>query len=144
MGVSAIRRAQRGPLALPRKVLLTAKVWRVFAQVRARIYRDPLPQLVADLDADERAFDGPVIHPRRLSRAVHRSLRIGRRRPTCLMASLVLFRLLRRQGHDATLVIGLPPNALNAKAHAWIELNGHDVGPPPGRGNHRPLARYPR
>jgi hypothetical protein len=141
--VIAVRRPERGPLPLPRKLLLAAEVWRLFAQVRARIYREPLPDLVADLVADEGRYDGAVIHPRRLSRAVHRSLRIGRRRPTCLMASLVLFRLLRRQGHDAALVIGLPPNALHARAHAWIELNGHDLGPPPGRGDHQPMARFP-
>ena len=28
-------------------------------------------------------------------------------------------------------------------AHAWVELAGVDVGPPPGRNGHVELARYP-
>lgn len=134
---------QRGPLAAPRKLLLAADVWRTFAHVRARVYRDALPDLLADLTRDVPGYDEPVIHPRRLARAVDRSLRVGRRRPTCLMSALVLYRLLRRQGHEPALVIGLPAHALSARAHAWIELNGHDLGPPPGRGNHVPMARFP-
>ena len=82
-------------------------------------------------------------HPaRRLSRAVDRSLRIGSRRPTCLVNSLVLFRLLREQGDHAELVIGLPESPTSKDAHAWVELDGREVGPPPGRAGHSQLARF--
>jgi hypothetical protein len=77
-----------------------------------------------------------------LSRAVDKSLRFGSHRPTCLVNALVLFRLLREQGEAAELVIGLPSNATNETAHAWVEINGADMGPPPGRGNHSALARF--
>lgn len=40
------------------------------------------------------------------------------------------------------LVIGLPEEPVDERAHAWVELEGRDVGPPPGRGNHVELARY--
>jgi hypothetical protein len=59
------------------------------------------------------------------------------------MSSLVLFHLLRRQGDPAELVIGLPHRPTNRNAHAWVELGGRVVGPPPGRLGHEPLARYP-
>ena len=71
-----------------------------------------------------------------------RALRVGGRRPTCLMSALVLTDLLRGQGQDAELVIGLPEDARDHRAHAWVELGGNDVGPPPGRGRHAPLARF--
>jgi hypothetical protein len=78
-----------------------------------------------------------------LSSAVHKSLRLGNRRPRCLVNALVLFRLLREQGEQAELVIGLLPNAPNQRAHAWVELDGRDVGPPPGRFGHEEMARLP-
>jgi hypothetical protein len=53
-----------------------------------------------------------------------------------------LFRLLREQGDPAELVIGLPDAAADHEAHAWVEVDGRDVGPPPGRGQHEPLARF--
>ena len=40
------------------------------------------------------------------------------------------------------LVIGLPREPKDKDAHAWVELHGMDVGPPPGRGLHEELARY--
>ena len=115
-------------------------LWWTYARVRAGIGR-PLPTLVAELEQPvpgERRQD-----PRRLSAGVHQALRIGHRRPTCLMKSLVLFHMLRRQGDDAQLLIGLPANPVNKNAHAWVELDGRVVGPAPGRLGHEPLARYP-
>jgi len=79
-----------------------------------------------------------------LSRAVSRGLRIGPWRPRCLLRSLVLYRLLREQGVDAQLVIGLPDRASSPDAHAWVEVDGRDVGPWPGRKGYEELTRYPR
>lgn len=84
----------------------------------------------------------PPLSPRRLGRIVDRLLRLGSRRPRCLVLSLVLFRLLLRQGTSSDLVIGLTPGASSYEAHAWVEVDGRDVGPPPGRLGHEPLARY--
>jgi Transglutaminase-like superfamily len=129
------------PLPRTAKVRLTLRIWLRFAAVRLTVRRTPLPDLVAGLGRPARPTDARYA-PARLSRAVYRSLRLGRRRPTCLVSSLVLFRLLREQGDAAELVIGLPPASGDPIAHAWVELGGQDVGPPPGRGGHLPLARF--
>jgi hypothetical protein len=128
------------PLPLPAKARLAARIWFSFLAVRVRLRREPLPAIVARLGKVERP--SRPHSPARLSRAVDKSLRLGPRRPTCLVSALVLFRLLREQGEAAELVIGLPSDATNEAAHAWVEINGADIGPPPGRGNHSALARF--
>lgn len=120
---------------------LSAEVWRTYVSVRRDLDRMPLPALVAKLAP----IDTPSWRPRQaveLSDAVDRLLRVGRHEPTCLVGALVLFRLLRMQGTDADVVIGLPPVARTEEAHAWVECEGRDVGPPPGRGRFRELARF--
>jgi hypothetical protein len=74
---------------------------------------------------------------------VARVLRFGPWRARCLWTAFVLFRLLRDQEDGAELVIGLPLEPKDFDAHAWVEIDGTDVGPPPGRGRHQELARYP-
>jgi Transglutaminase-like superfamily len=123
------------------KIAIAARsVW-LFAVIRARLRRGDLPLVVRDLTA--------VDHPRevrarpvRLGRIVARTLAIGPWRARCLHTSLVLYRLLREQGERPELVIGLKEDPREKDAHAWVELGGRDVGPPPGRGRHRELARY--
>lgn len=124
------------------KLLLAIRIWRSFALVRWRLRRKPLPEFVDELTRPVREA-APRRHPPiRLSRAVHKSLRIGSVRPRCLVSALVLYRLLREQGDEPELVIGLPSEARDHGAHAWVELRGRDVGPPPGRGEHVEIARY--
>ena len=112
-------------LSLRAKTGLAVRIWVLLARVVVGLRREPLPALVA-----------------RLSRAVDRSLRVGGRRPRCLVNALVLYRLLREQGDDAELVVGLPARPVDKDAHAWVELGGVDVGPPPGRSGHEELARF--
>jgi Transglutaminase-like superfamily len=129
------------PLPIHAKLALAARVWASFTRVRVRMMRTPLPRHATR--PTRRAPSGRRRYPATtLSRAVHRSLRAGGRRPTCLMSALVLTDLLRAQGDDAEVVIGLPDDAKDHRAHAWVELGGTDVGPPPGRGRHAPLARF--
>lgn len=133
---------RRARLSLADKTRLAARVWGAYVLVRLQVHRCPLPDLVARLGTRS----GPVRHryaPASLSRAVHRVLGMRLTEQTCLVRALVLYRLLRAQGDDAELVIGLPPRPVDHKAHAWVELNGVDLGPPPGRGAYEPLARYP-
>ena len=125
------------------KLALAVRVWSRFVIVRALLWRIPLPELVGRVGRPPRRRRRPLPHAR-LARAVHRCLHVGSRRPTCLVASLVLFRLLREQGDDAEVVIGLPDAARSKDAHAWVELDGIDLGPPPGRGSHVALARFGR
>ena len=130
------------PLSLRRKLRLAARVWLSLVHMRLRMLRSPLPRVAESLaDGRPRRYRSEY-SPATLSRAVHRWLQVGGRRPTCLISSLVLMDLLRGQGEPAELVIGLPPQAADHRAHAWVELEGRDVGPPPGRGEHVPLARF--
>lgn len=129
-------RLQMGP-----KVRLALRVWGTYVRVRVGLRRAPLPALVRQLgDAPLHADRHP---PALLSLAVHRALRLGPLRPRCLTSSLVLYRLLREQDDAAQVVIGLPAQARDHAAHAWVELDDRVVGPPPGRGRHAPIARYP-
>lgn len=129
------------PLGLVEKARLALRVWRSFLRVRWLLRRKPLPALVLEL-GEGGPSQRPSQPPARLSRAVDRGLRIGSRRPTCLVNALVLYRLLREQGDPAELVIGLPPEPTDQSAHAWVELGGVDVGPPPGRAGHAVMARF--
>jgi hypothetical protein len=119
-----------------------ARILLAYTVVRVQVGRTALPALV------DRLTPPSATPPRRrypaawLGTAVNRALRYVSRDPTCLWRSLVLFRLLRAQGDPAVLVIGLPDRPVDERAHAWVELEGRDVGPPPGRGEHVELARY--
>ena len=53
-----------------------------------------------------------------------------------------MYGMLREDGVAAELVIGLPSSPASQVAHAWVEIDGRDVGPPPGRSQHEELARY--
>ena len=137
----------RQPLSLLAKLRLAARIWVRFVLVKLALLKlsikgEPLPAFVVRLGAIRKPPRRPY-SPATLSRAVHRSLRLGRRRPRCLVNALVLFRLLREQGDPAQLVIGLPESATDERAHAWVELRNRDVGPPPGRAGHHEMARLP-
>lgn len=128
-------------LSLRAKTGLALRIWVLLARVVVGLRREPLPTLAARLGSSPRVR-GDRLAPDRLSRAVDRSLRVGEHRPRCLVNALVLYRLLREQGDDAELVVGLPARPVDKDAHAWVELGGVDVGPPPGRSGHEELARF--
>lgn len=128
------------PLSLADKAGLALRIWSLYPRVVVALRREQLPAYVARLGARRRRRE--ALSPARLSRAVDRSLRLGSRQPRCLVSALVLYRLLREQGDEAELVIGLPETAADKDAHAWVELGGVDVGPPPGKGAHQELARF--
>ena len=102
--------------------------------------RHALPDLVRVLGSSAAPRQGRH-QPAGLGRTVAAVLRIGPLRARCLVTSLVLYRLLREEGYQPELVIGLPDEASSPMAHAWVEVAGQDVGPPPGRGDHRELMR---
>jgi hypothetical protein len=135
-----MREAADDRLRFGPKVRLAVRVWRTYARVRLRRRRSPLPAFVRELG--HTPVDADPHPPALLSLAVHRALHIGPLRPRCLTNSLVLYRLLREQGDDPEVVIGLPPDAKNHAAHAWVELGNRDIGPPPGRGLHEAIARF--
>jgi len=128
--------------SLPAKVRLALRIWRWFFIARRNVNRRPLPLFVREFGAGPSLSRAGSLPPRYLSRAVDKALRIGGGEPTCLLKSLVLYRLLREQGDRAELVIGLPREARDHIAHSWVELDGADVGPAPGRGRHVAVARF--
>lgn len=135
--------ATAGPgLGVLGKAVLALRIWLTYVGVRARVGRLPLPELVARLCDRTAARRRPPLPAAWLGDVVGRVLRPVARDDTCLHRSLVLLGLLRSQGDRAVLVIGLPPRPIDHRAHAWIELDGVDVGPPPGRGDNHELARY--
>jgi hypothetical protein len=124
-----------------RRVRLAAAVGRDVVAVRRALARHPLPDAIAlagSVPSVGATWPVPM-----LSRAVDRCLIWGPVRTRCLIRAMVLYRLLRRQGAPAQVVIGLQPAAATPDAHAWVEIDGRDVGPYPGRSGHDELARYP-
>jgi hypothetical protein len=131
------------PVRLPPwvKAALALRIWYWFVVVRVSLKRRPLPELIRRLGRVSHVRQGSL-EPVRLGRAVAGALRIGPLNPRCLFTALVLYRLLHREGEPAEIVIGMPMEPRDKDAHAWVEVNGVDVGPPPGRGRHQELARY--
>ena len=129
------------PLSPTQKLVLATRVWLAYARVRRTLRGAELPVAVSRL-GEIRSRSRQRHAPERLSRAVDKTLRAAPDDPTCLVRSLVLFRLMREQGDDAELVIGLPEHATTHRAHAWIELGSNVVGPPPGKAGHAEMARF--
>ena len=120
-------------------VRLALVIVRSYVAVSLRLGRLPLPVVMEWAgQGGIRTAETPV----RLSRAVDRVLRIGPRRLRCLPRAVVLFRLLSAQGTQPQLVIGLPSSGEGHSAHAWVELEGRDLGPLPGSMGHVELARF--
>jgi len=130
----------KGRLPVRSKVALAIRTWRSFFLVQVDLRRRPLPRLVSRLGRTHGRPTG--LPPVRLGVAVQKALTVGPRQPRCLVSALVLYDLLRGEGRQPWLVIGLPDSPSSKDAHAWVEIDGIDVGPPPGRGTHRELARY--
>jgi hypothetical protein len=123
------------------KVALASVLWVRYGYVRLVTGRRPLPAAIGTIGNVRQRSTGRT-EPRHMGLIVGRVLRVGPWQPRCLFQALVLYRTLRAQGEPAELVIGLPEEASSKDAHAWVEIGGSDVGPPPGRGEHRELARY--
>lgn len=137
-GTAAERGGRIGPGARLRLALL---VLYDFLRVRIGLRTGRLPELVDHLRGPARLRHAEL-EPRRLGRIVDRVLDLGPLDPPCIVRALVLFRMLRRQGTAAVLAIGLPPSPTTPDAHAWVEVAGDVVGPPPGRLGHTAMARY--
>lgn len=122
------------------KVAVALRTIALYARVRWLLRTRTIPQ-VAEV-ARGWSVSVPAARPERLGRLVTRVLAIGPWRARCLHTSFVLFAMLHGRGEPAVLVVGLPDRPETKDAHAWVELDGRDVGPPPGRGTHVELARY--
>ncbi|HET7188077.1 MAG TPA: lasso peptide biosynthesis B2 protein, partial [Gemmatimonadaceae bacterium] len=111
------------------RLLRTAPhVWRAWRAVRA--HADPRAMLAAV----EPAAPSPRRVPAELAVAdVRRCVALLRRlRPAlaeyetaCLLQSLALYRVLRRQGEAVRFVSGVRRDGASLRGHAWVERKGH-------------------
>lgn len=126
-----------------RRARLASRIWLRYAAVKfLLVRRRPLADTISTLLS--RPAASPIDQgPGQLGRSVVRALSVGRLQPRCLTLALIHMTLLKDNGISAQIVIGLPDEARGPRAHAWIELDGVDIGPPPGRHGHEELARYP-
>lgn len=124
-----------------RRARLATRVWRRYFTVKLLLGRLPLADSIEVLR--NRSHSPPIDQePQQLGRSVVRALRVGRLQPRCLTLALIHLSLLYDNGLSAQLVIGLPDGAHSPRAHAWIEVDGVDIGPPPGRHGHQEMIRY--
>ena len=112
-----------------------------YLRVRFDLPRVPLPALVARYSQIKRHPQRYPVHT--LRRAVDRLLVLPGRPLRCLPRALVLYSLAVEQDQDPRLVVGLPKAAGSSRAHAWVEIDGVDVGPSPGQDGHERLVAYP-
>jgi len=70
-----------------------------------------------------------VSRPDTVARLVRVAARRGLVRVSCLPESLLLWWLLVRRGIEARLRVGVARPADGFRAHAWVELDGHALGP---------------
>jgi Transglutaminase-like superfamily len=54
----------------------------------------------------------------------------ARLRPSCLVRSLALARVLREEGHDAHLVFGVRSDNGEMEGHCWVAVGGRPVTKP--------------
>jgi hypothetical protein len=129
------------PLVVIQRAQTVLRIWLAYVHVRLLLWNRPLPEVTARL-AQVPQRTKRHRHPAKLGHAVHRALSLGGQQPRCLTLSLIHYRLLSTEGWRPELVIGLPTAADGPDAHAWVEIENVDVGPPPGRAGHIELARY--
>lgn len=118
-----------------------ARAWAYLLVAKAALPVLPLSRIDALL---ERLPGGPAgetaLPASRLAGLVDVAARHHLRPMTCLPRSLALKALLRRQGAEADLRIGVRRDAGRLLAHAWIEQDGTPVDEPADLGSFAPLA----
>lgn len=92
----------------------------------------PLPAALAICDHWPMLGRGTAT-PRGLADRVRRWLRYGRGpwKSSCLTRSLVLYALLRRDGHRPRISLGVEGDSREFAAHAWVSLGGHPLDDAP-------------
>jgi hypothetical protein len=121
-----------------------ARAWAYLLVAKAALPVLPLPQVETLLERlPGGSSDGLETLPtERLVSLVDVAARHHLRPMTCLPRSLALKALLRRQGVEADLRIGVRRDDGRLLAHAWIEQAGAPIGEAGGVGNRfTPLVR---
>jgi hypothetical protein len=126
------------------KASLAWEVVLAYARVRRELRRSDIRDVLATLRASPARRAGtasngdPLVHGRRLGRAVSRTLAVLPGDTRCLSQSLVLTQLLAWRGIDSRVVIGVRPGERFA-AHAWV-MHGDAALLPPGHGEFEELV----
>ena len=130
--VAALRRLPQLP---PRDLIgvLVAQWHLVRAQVSLMAApRGQLLAAVADPSTGRTVSAEGVARARRVARAVERAAEYGLFRPTCLVRSIALERMLERDGVSGAVVrIGARVRDGRPQMHAWIEIGGSVIGERP-------------
>jgi hypothetical protein len=108
-----------------RLVLIRALVGLPLMSLRLRLFglrglRVPLPP--ASLEAEPPGDS--LSRAQRINRLVEAALHVGFGGYTCLQKSAVLWRLLRREGLEAELRLGVRRVEQASEFHAWVEFDG--------------------
>ena len=120
---------RRMPAGLRARIAL--EIVATYGEVRVRMLRGDVRQVVADLRGDAVDLHPPLVAHRigrRLGQPVRRTLDPLPWDSRCLMRSLVLLGMLARRGVVCDLVIGVRSGETFA-AHAWVEHGGHPLLP---------------
>jgi len=108
--------------------LLRAQAALLVAQVV--VWTRPRGQLVSpSTQGTTKGSEGYDDRAGQLGHAVRRAARYGVFRPSCLVRSVALVRLLERSGiHGGRLCLGVRPAGGKLLAHAWVEYGTRVVG----------------
>jgi hypothetical protein len=104
------------------------RAWACLFIARAALPVLPLPRVESLLERLPGGSRGVALPAARLARLIDIAARHHLLPMTCLPRSLALKALLRRQGDEASLRIGVRREAGGLRAHAWIERAGEPVG----------------
>ena len=128
---SEVPRSPHERLPLAARLRVGAEIVFTYAEVRWRLLRGTLPQVVEALRQGLAGRSEPPDAHRlglRLGHPVRRTLDPLPWDSRCLMRSLVLLRMLARRGVFCRLVIGVRPGE-TLGAHAWVEHEGEPLLP---------------
>ena len=129
--MNILRKLKR--IETPSDIVLLLEIVLMAALLPVLAQRVRLPKLVGFMDCERRgkSCEQHTCNKIVLFTNYVLSLRIPLIKSTCLIRSLVLFRLLRRAGMDVCLNIGVGKRSDQVVAHSWIsDNNGTAVADP--------------
>lgn len=112
-----------------RRLLISAAAMLPVAAMRVRVFGTP-PVAFGRLTPRSNAAEPPVVgEAARMVKAAARYIPVNL---TCLPQSIVLQQLLRREGVETAVRIGVRKRGGALDGHAWVEYNGRPISDPPG------------
>ena len=125
---------------------IAGEAWVLFVLVEIGLRALPLKVLLVLLEKGvapvRRAQDGELPDRERVTDLAQAVAWRHVLKPNCLKTALVVYRLLRRNGIEAELVIGTRRVKGKLEGHAWVEHRGHVVLGGVADGGYVPLPRF--